>query len=643
MKRKSLFLAMLALSTVCITGCTDNEVKKLQQLEPASNLSADRNVTAVSALSSKDREALIYNQVSDRNLIDTTTLDEVVDSDVAVIEDYINSACEELKGSSGEVLSDGFVNYILAEQEKTPYTWEKSNVEILGLDSASHSYVVDVTFSTTGSKKDVKPKTPIPLGCPDYAIKAENRLTKYIELLDMKRGTSDEDSFKDYYKDFVKVYGDPEDIIKAQQDYSLRDEAKDGKFITYTCNTDSSYENTAATMKVRFILTYNYAYGINLGITCDHLYITDYSLVSNPLEDREPQKTEEAQNLEDSVDYVIYSYNRCIDDNNYSGLNSLIKDFGNYDKYYYDMFEYSYRKIQGYTVSIYEVNGTKVLAGVTRVRKSRAKGTEMSYPSYEEKLLYELELVDDKLLISNEVLLSSSLVGEPAIVSNAEGSITGFTSKVEISSQDKKDITEVINKIGQLQVDKIDNGDDFEDVVDISVSAKDLEDIKETLYSIDVVRKYSWIKSYNIAYTNYIQLTALEVFYMEDGTAYECNTTMSFIYKNNSKWQLVGYTRTSMEEINGNSVSDKSAIAVNNRSDGTKVKEKESKINIATTEATTEASTEEETEVSTDENGNPIETSEEETSTEISEETSEDTTEEDASAEDLPDMEELLN
>lgn len=563
MRKRFVSLLTIVTSVILLGGCgDDSEYKEISSLESIDTSSVS-SVSSITALSKSDRENLIYQQIADRTLIDTTALDTISNEDGAVISNYIEDICARLKGADNDSLSDSFTNYLLFEMEKTPYEWSKSTVEILGINSSSRSFIVDVTFKTNNKLKNVKSDSAIPIGDPDYDRKCKNRLERYLEILEYKKndynGVYDWQSKLD---EFEEHYGTVESIIDSQIDYSLYEKAMQGEVNTYSCMVDSEVEQLGATMKVRFILSYEYSLGVKLGMSCDHMYIVNYTLETDPLEDLDTLTIEGSSTISDAVDSLIYSENRAIDEDNYNGLYSLIDDFGKYDKYYYDMFETSYRKIKGYVIALYDVDGTTITAGVTRVRKIRAKGSNMSYPTYEEKWLYTIELVGNELEIINEVLIYSTLIGEPAIVSNTDANdVDGFVSSVSITDDDKVEIENSISDFCTLQVNNDENSDRFLNTIDISISARELSQLKEDMFSIEgVVSKATWIKNYNTAYTNYVNLTLLEVFYKEDGTALECESTVSLIYKNSSRWQVFEYTRLSAVSINPDSVSTTSSL-----------------------------------------------------------------------------------
>lgn len=556
-------LLIIPLVTLLLVGCSqDADYNKLKGLEPANDI-VDSAVAYNTGLSKSEREQLIYQQVANRTLIDTTALDKVSSTETQEINAYMNRINNKIFGENNDSIPDNFVNYILFEMQKTPYEWRKKSIEIVGVDSATRNYVIDVMYETDRNSYKTKiQNSSIPLGCDNYDLKMQTRLNRYVDMLEKQ--ISGDESYLIELEEFENAYGSVESIINTQSNYTLYEKAKQGEFVTYNCMTDSSIENSDAGMTVRFILAYEYALGVNLGLNCEHVYITNYALESDPTSNYTEANLEGSTALSDAVDTLIYSQNRAIDEDNYIGLYSLIEDFGKYDKYYYDMFNTSYRKVNGYAITIYEVNGTKIKAGVTRVRKIRTKGSNMSYPVYEEKWLYDIELIDNELKITNEVLIRSSIIGEPVIVDSRIEQTEGFNSVVTVKDTDKQKIEKVINDFSQLQVNYDTNSEDFVKVVDISTSAEELKNIKSDMLLVEnAIAKATWIKSYDVVYSSYVTLTLKEVFYKEDGTALECESSLSLILKNNKDWQIIEYIRLSSASIKAENVSTDSASAYN--------------------------------------------------------------------------------
>ena len=167
------------------------------------------------------------------------------------------------------------------------------------------------------------------------------------------------------------------------------------------------------------------------------------------------------------------SYFTCIDESDFDGLNKLTSNFAGLDKYYEDVFDSTYQKHQGYSVSLFNIVGTHITCGVTISTKERAKGSNMSLPVYTDRYYMELELVDDKLKVSNMTLISRHLEGEPAIT-EAEVDSTGFTGVIELNNDDRLAIEKLICDFGVLQLTNNTKSDDFTKVVDTSIATNQL-------------------------------------------------------------------------------------------------------------------------------------------------------------------------
>ena len=111
-------------------------------------------------------------------------------------------------------------------------------------------------------------------------------------------------------------------------------------------------------MTVRFILVPNYVLGVNLGLTCEHLYVTNYKLDNDVTEGASIFNEEGYATITDNVYALIYSYFTAIDESNFKGLYKLTSNFQNIDKYWEDVFETTYFKHENFTLSVFSINNT---------------------------------------------------------------------------------------------------------------------------------------------------------------------------------------------------------------------------------------------------------------------------------------------
>lgn len=571
------FVVLLILSSTLLTGCGNSEINELTRIKA---LETEASVSVVS-MSTSDKESAVYAQVSDRTLLDLTSLEEVPSEDVDAVKNYMEQVNNQLTGkvsSKDGVIDESFINYLLFEMEKTPFYFTRRNMVIKGMDATSRSIIVDVTYKTTGYRKPVQNNSYIVLGEPDYSTKMSVRHTRWMDILSEKFGKYSSGDWKSKYEEFRKIYGEPKDIIESQRGASLSDKVfKDGIINTYNCAVDSEYENSGATMTVRYVLVPNYSLGINLGFDCKHMYLTSYELDNDPTNGLEVFNREGSDAICDSIDKTLHSYYTSIDEDNHIGLYSLVNDYAKYDKFFADYFDTTYRKNDGYTISLFDITGTKISCGVTLSRKVRAKGSDMTLPIYTERYLYTLELIDGKLRITNEVLLSSKLEGEPSIDAGV-AETTGFSSAIVLDSEDKKKLESLIAEFSVLQLKGDTSSDKFSEVVDISLSTSALSSIKEAMNSVKGETKVTWLTSYLQGQSNYASISVKELYQKQDNSIVECSAIYDFLYKGD-KWYVYDYKISSANKLDTTALTTKNSLAI---CDKNGVQELNSKVTIST-------------------------------------------------------------
>lgn len=579
MKKRVVQTVSLALCMgMLLSGCGSSSSEEIQNLNSIKAADASESAVTSLSISNSDMEKSIYEQVSDRQLIDLMSLDEVPDDIIPNVTSYMDSVNTQIRGELQEELSElpldeSFSNYLLFEMQKTPYAWARSKMIIRGIDPTSQSVVVDVTYKTTGTEKPTKGTSPIPRGIENYDLYCQTRLRKWNEYLGaLVNGV---ETAPDLYDAFVKAYGDPEEIMEAQDELSLQEQVNKYKVTyAYPCVADSKQEKGSASMVVRFILAPDYAMGINKGYKCAHMYVTNYKLDKDPTTATKKNKKGEkvklykaytkegADVISDYASDILYRYYVCLDESNHSGLNKLVKDYGKYDTYMDNYFKCTYHKNAGFTVTLFSVSDSKILCGVTLSRKLRAKGSDMSLPTYTDRYLYSLELVDDELQITNEVLLSSKLVGEPKIQAD-EADTSGFESKMNLSGADKKKVEQVISDFSTLQVLGDVSSDAFSDVVDNSISTSSLNDIKTAMTTVtDATKKVTFLSNWESGYSNFASVNLREVFQKKDNSLVELNSSISCIYRGD-KWMVYKYNIRSVNNLDTTTLATKNSLCVN--------------------------------------------------------------------------------
>lgn len=542
MKKFIVLTLVASLMVGVLSGCgAQSDIDELNKLQATNT---DAKVQQNYKLSYSDEQDMIYSQVSDRTLLDLTTLTACSDNELQQVINYLDSVDAQLCGTASssdeEVIDSCFTDYLLCEFERTPYYWQRSQAVVRGIDAESRSIIVDVTYKTIDFNKDVQEESKIVLGEPAYEKKLQVRYDKWLEILNAKYNNSSSMEWQKNYDSFVKYYGDPELIIKSQSNYSLTENVfETGNQKTYQGLINSSAEESGATMLVRYVLVPNYVLGVNLGITCKHLYVLDYKLDNDVTASLELFTDEGYATVTDSVYELVYSYFQCMDEDDYSGLYSLTYDFGKLDKYYEDLFATTYRKHDGFTISLFDITGTHITCGINIASKVRAKGSNMTFPAYTDRYYAELELVDGKLQVENLVLLSRTIEGEPAITTD-EASTTGFAATIDLDNDDKLEIEQLICDFSAIQLSQDTTSDNFAKIVDISMETSDLSTLKENMTSLSGVRKVAWISNYQQGTSNYASVKCKELYQYEDNSITEASVTYDFIMKG-GRWYVYSY------------------------------------------------------------------------------------------------------
>ena len=560
MNKRMVSLGVVMAMNLSLVGCgSSSDIAKLNSLQA---LNSESTVNSYS-LTTSEKEEAVYAQVVARQLLDFTTLDPCSDNEKQQVLQYMNNVDSQLTGmlsAKDGVIDESYTNYLLMEFEKTPYYWQRAQTVIRGIDAESRSIVVDVTYKTINFKKDVQGASYLVQGEPNYEQKMQVRYNRWLSILDSKYKTGNV-SWQSQYQKFKSVYGDPNEIFNSQRNLTLTENVYEtGNQKTYSGLVDTAEEDSHATMVVRYVLTPSYVLGINTGVVCDHMYRVSYSLDNDFTSNLELFKDEGYATIADNIYDLLYSYFTCIDESDYSGLYSLSKKFKDQDKYYTDYFETTYRKHEGFTVSLFDISGTKVKCGVSISSKIRAKGSNMTSPIYKDRYYVELELVDDSLQVTNMVLLSSALEGEPAI-STSDAEVSGFVSSIDLDNQDKKDIEGLIANFGAIQLLKDTSSDDFGDIIDISMSQNQLTEIKENMTSVSGEKKVVWLMNYMQGTSNYASVKCRELYQQKDNSITEVNVTYNFINKGN-KWYIYSYDINSSVKLDTTNLTTTGSLCV---------------------------------------------------------------------------------
>lgn len=549
---------LIATTVVSLTGCGDSDT--ISELNNISALNAESSVSSNYNLSYTDEQEMIYAQVSNRQLLDLSALSACSSNEIQQVRNYMDSIDNQLVGkvkvvdysddltrrtSQGLVTDDAVVNttltdYLLSFMQQTPYYWQRTKTTIRGIDSKSRSIVVDVTYKTIGYEKEVQKDSTITLGDPNYDTLVKSRYTKYINILSTMQTNPGDPTLPEKVNDFKTYFGEPEEIIEEQNKYKPTTCIyNSGNQKTYTGLIDSDAEKSTGTMTVRYILVPEYVLGINLGVDCKHMYITDFSLDNDVTKNMSAFTQEGYQTVTDSVYSLIYSYFTALDESDFDGLYKLTDNFQTLDKHYQDVFDSTYQKHDGYSISLFDITGTHIKCGVTISTKERAKNSNMTLPVYTDRYYMELELVGDTLKVDNMVLLSRKLEGEPAITED-EVEDTGFSANIDLDNDDKVSIEKLICNFSSLQLQEDTTSDSFSSLVDTSITTNQLSALKTNMTSLTGAKKVVFLQNYQQGTSNYASVKCKELFQDDKNAIIEATTTYEFIMKGGN-WYIYNY------------------------------------------------------------------------------------------------------
>ena len=558
MKKRVLSLMLIASTLVTLTGCGDSDT--ISELNNISALNAESSVSSNYSLSYTDEQEMIYAQVSNRQLLDLSALSACSSNEIQQVRNYMDNIDNQLVGkvkvvdydddltrrtAQGLVTDDAVVNatltdYLLSFMQQTPYYWQRTKTTIRGIDSKSRSIIVDVTYKTINYEKEVQDDSTITLGDPNYDTLVKSRYTKYINILATQLNNPTNPNLPQLINDFKTYWGEPEDIIEEQNKYKPTTCIYNtGNQKTYSGLINSDAEKSTGTMTVRYVLVPEYVLGINLGVECKHMYITEFSLDNDVTKNMSAFTQEGYQTVTDSVYSLIYSYFTALDESDYDGLYKLTNNFNTLDKHYQDVFDSTYQKHDGYSISLFDITGTHIKCGVTISTKERAKNSNMTLPVYTDRYYMELELVGDTLKVDNMVLLSRKLEGEPAI-SEDEVEDTGFNANIDLDNDDKVAIEKLICNFSAIQLQEDTTSDNFSSLVDTSITTNQLSALKTNMTSLSGSKKVVFLQNYQQGTSNYASVKCKELFQDDKNAIVEATTTYEFIMKGGN-WYIYNY------------------------------------------------------------------------------------------------------
>lgn len=218
---------------------------------------------------------------------------------------------------------------------------------------------------------------------------------------------------------------------------------------------------THANMTFRFIFDFDYDLTSTTSVKTSSVYLHSYSLpTTEDITDKkgnfdlskkftiEQDKVANIAIIQPYLDRLIYSFQRCIEQENLIGLYKLYGSidtrddfttdivattsrFKDWDKYYSDGMRFCYTKFNAYDYKIVGWSNDTIQVEVTRSKKIRGKGTRMTFPSYNERVLIELAVEQDNVYVKSETLIESQLTGEPLSMIR---DVTGIADKIAFDS-----------------------------------------------------------------------------------------------------------------------------------------------------------------------------------------------------------------
>lgn len=557
-------------------GCSAGSAKEITDI-PAMTVEEVAGKRLLS-MTNEEREGEIYQFVSDRIVVDKERLIDVDSHDEQAIRAVFSKINNQLCGSPTEtILTEEYANYLLTEFAKTPYQWQQSSVNIVGFDPAARLYFVDVTYKTTNNIKEVVPSSKIPNGAPDADTLRQKRYADYINLLNYQyRG--DMETYPVLLQQFETAWGSIDTIMDEQQGVSLLSRTQEkaagdpstngiGR-LTYTGLVVDSRLYKPAVMTIRYVMKYRLNLGEETDMMVSALYLKDYTL-SDPDTLLSSYKLDDAVAIEvlrPFIDQLILSYNKAVEESNNIGLYQLFKDYGGIDKYYDELRSYTYNSIGAYTYKILSRSGSDVAVQVNRVNQIRAKGANMSLPTYDETLIFNLLLdKDDTIRIKSIYPIKITLIGEPlSVIKNVSG-ISDIIQYGDVAFTDanKAAVEEVLKTFSSLVLNGDVSSEKFLSTVDLGVSQSTLTQMVDTMTSINANSKVTYIVSWDTKTNVYCSLTLRELFECDSGN-FDTESVISLVNRNN-EWRVVNYVRTMNIKATKTTIDGSNAFCIDER------------------------------------------------------------------------------
>lgn len=567
--KKIVYFLILSLVTTSLTGCVGANSSEISKITPMTIEEVAGKRLVSTTLDERANE--IYKLVTDRIVVDNTRLLEVEVADKTAITNLFSRINKNLTGEINDSLSEEFSNYLLLEFAKTPYEWQQSSMDIVGFDPAARLYFVDVTYTTTNETKRIVPDSKIPNGAPLSDKLKQQRYMQYINLMN-SQFSGDYEKYSQELINFETAWGPISLIFQEQQGTSLYERTKllgnttggIGK-LTYTGLVNDSKLALGATMTVRYVLKYRLNLGEETDLMVQSLYLKGFEIknIDTILQSYTLQDGTTTEVLNPFIDKLILSYHKAVEESNFVGLYGLFEDFSTLDKYYQEIRDYTYTSIGGYTYKVLSRNGKNVVVEVNRVNKIRAKGSEMSLPAYDEKVIFNLVLGnDDKIRIKNIYTVKSTLIGEPlSVIKNVSGisDIIQYND-TSFTQSNREKVESLLKSFSKVVSENSIDSQEFIDVVDLGVSQTTLNRIVDTIVSIKPTKKAMYIINWDTQTNVYASVTVREIFESSSGN-YDTEAVIDMVNRNGD-WKVVNYLRTMNIKTGKSILSDDKAFVI---------------------------------------------------------------------------------
>lgn len=608
-KKKLVCVLLSGVTGMSVVGC--NSIKSTEPLT-LEEVAGKR----LASITSDDREKIVFEQISGRIVVDKDNLIQIDEKDMSVISNLINSVNANLRGEDNKALSTEFANYLLTEFAKTPYEWEQSNIEAIGYDPATRLYFVDVEYKTNGNLKSAIATSKIPMGSPTEDVLKQKRYEDYMNYMTLRANGNPQADAK--LNEFVSRWGSVESIKEEQQGVSLlertRKKAKSqpvveappvvettpvegegaegvvegevapvepvvetpvvqssgngiGK-LTYAGLVSDNKLNVGAKMTVRYVLKYKYNLGEETDLMVNSLYVKNYELndADNLLKSYNSENNKGVEVLKPFIDKLILSYNKAVETTNNIGLYQLFDNYGAIDKYYEDLSKYTYTNFGGYTYNILERSGTNLVVQVDRVVKTRARGTEMSLPTYQETSIFNIVLdKDDTLKIRSVYPVKSTMIGEPlSVIENVSGVSDLINYSNESFTKENQDKVEaVLKQFSKAVIKGSVDCKEFNQSVDMGVSQLTLKKMADAITSIDANKKTTYIVNWGTKSNSFVSVTLRDIFETETGN-YDTESIVD-LANTGGVWKIVDYTRVLNVQTEKTQMDSKDALCVDTK------------------------------------------------------------------------------